>query len=451
MLASRATGPQVRGVHEPLARQPREDGVCEPLGQKPRRGDARQPGAKPLEPGIPVNGSPEGTHLAGDSTRSVHGGERNHHEGIGITVPIHQTSTFWFRDSAEAIACQEGRIPRDEYGRYGNPTWRAVERKLADLDRGEEAVLFASGMSAVATTLFALLPQGGHLILTRDCYRRTRQFCAEFLSKMGVEVTVIDPSDLAQLEEALRDDTSVFFSESPTNPFLRVLDVREAVRLAHARGAKVVIDATFATPINYRPLEEGANLVIHSATKYLAGHNDLLAGAVVGSSELVASIRKAAGILGGVLSPHDAWLLLRGLKTLGLRVARHNENGLRVARWLEAHPRIRRVWYPGLVSHPDHDVASRLFSGFGGVVTFEVEGTFEDTIRFVDACRIPYIAPSLGGTESLIEMPVVMSYWDTPPEVRQRYGITDSLVRLSCGIEDADDLIADLSQALDPA
>ncbi len=417
---------------------------------QPRRGVPRLPGAQPLDQAAPREGSPEGaTHLPGDSTRSVHGGERDHQESLGITVPIHQTSTFWFRDSAEAIACQEGKVPRDEYGRYGNPTWRAVERKLAELDGGEEAVLFASGMSAAATTLLALLPKGGHLILTRDCYRRTRQFCADFLSKLDVEVTVIDPSDLGQLEAALRDDTSVFFSESPTNPFLRVLDVREAARLAHARGAKVVIDATFATPINYRPLQDGADLVIHSATKYLAGHNDLLAGVVVGSAELIKPLRQAAGILGGVLSPHDAWLLLRGLKTLGLRVARHNENGLAVARWLEAHPRVRRVFYPGLASHPDHAVASRTMKGFGGVVTFEVDGSLEDTIRFVDACRIPYIAPSLGGVESLIEMPVVMSYWDTPPDVRQGYGITDSLVRLSCGIEDAEDLIADLSHALD--
>ncbi len=417
---------------------------------EPRRGDSRQPGAQPLDPSAPPDRSPErASHLAGDSTRSVHGGERDHQESLGITVPIHQTATFWFRDSAEAIACQEGKVPRDEYGRYGNPTWRAAERKLAELDRGEEAVLFASGMSAAATTLFALLPKGGHLILTRDCYRRTRQFCAEFLSKMGVEVTVIDPSDLAQLDAALRDDTSLFLSESPTNPYLRVLDVPEAARLAHARGAKVVIDATFATPINHRPLADGADLVIHSATKYLAGHNDLLAGAVVGSAELIKPLRSAAGILGGVLAPQSAWLLLRGLKTLGLRVARHNENGLRVARWLESHPRVRRVWYPGLESHPDHEVASRLMKGFGGVVTFEVDGTLEETIRFVDGCRIPYIAPSLGGVETLIEMPVVMSYWDTPPAERLRYGITDSLVRLACGIEDSDDLIADLAQALE--
>lgn len=393
------------------------------------------------------SGAREGA-APGDSTLSVHGGERAHQGSEAITVPIHQTSTFWFRDSAEAIACQEGRVPRDEYGRYGNPTWRAVERKLAELEGGEEAVLFASGMSAAATVFLALLPKGGHLVVTSDCYRRTRQFCREFLSKLSVEVTVIEPSNLERLDEVLREG-SLFFTESPTNPFLRVLDVPEAARIAHARGAKVVIDATFATPINHRPLLDGADLVLHSATKYLAGHNDLLAGAVAGSSEIIKPLRAAAGILGGVLSPHDAWLLLRGLKTLGLRVARHNENGLAVARWLEAHPRIRRVHYPGLESHPDHAVASRLLKGHGGVVTFEVDGTLEETIRFVDACRIPYIAPSLGGVETLIEMPVVMSYWDTPREERLSYGITDSLVRLACGIEDADDLIADLGEALE--
>lgn len=425
MSLSRAVA---RPSHAPLRR-----------GTEPRRGDARQPGAEPLEP-----------VCRGNSTCSVHGGERYCQEGVAITVPIHQTSTFWFRDSAEAIACQEGRVPRDEYGRYGNPTWRAVERKLAELDGGEEAVLFASGMSAAATTLLALLPRGGHLVLTRDCYRRTRQFCRDFLSKLDVEVTTIEPSDLDALGATLREG-SILFTESPTNPFLRVIDVPEAARIAHTRGATVIVDATFATPINHRPLLDGADLVLHSATKYLAGHNDLLAGAVVGPSELVSTIRAATGILGGVLSPHDAWLLLRGLKTLSLRVARHNENGLAVATWLEAHPRVRRVFYPGLASHPDHEVASRLMKGFGGVVTFELDASLEETIRFVDALRIPYIAPSLGGVETLVEMPVVMSWWDTPREERLGYGVTDSLVRLACGIEDADDLIADLAQALDVA
>ena len=386
--------------------------------------------------------------MKGDSTRAVHGGEREQRTSDSLTTPIHQTSTFSFADSEEVRAYQEGRKRRDEYGRYGNPTWRAVEGKLCELEGAEQAVLFASGMCAATTTFLTLLPKGGHLVVTSDCYRRTRQFIREFLSKLDVETTVIEPADPKKLADALRDQTALFFTESPTNPYLRVIDVREAVRVCHARGVRVVIDSTFATPVNHRPLEDGADLVLHSATKYLGGHNDLLAGAVAGSAELVGRIRQALGILGGVLDPHAAYLLLRGMKTLELRMQRHNQNGLEVARWLEAHPKIRRVWYPGLPSHPDHEVASRQMRGFGGVVTFEVDADFERSTAFTDRCRIPYLAPSLGGVESLIEMPALMSYWDLARDERLALGIGDSLVRYSCGVEDAADLIADLDQAL---
>jgi cystathionine gamma-synthase len=307
----------------------------------------------------------------------------------------------------------------------------------------------AGRRAQAATTIFlALLPRDSHLVITSDCYRRTRQFIRDYLTKLGVETTVIEPADTKQLADALRDNTEIFFTESPTNPYLRVIDLPEAVKVANARGVKVMIDATFASPVNHRPLVDGADLVIHSATKYLGGHNDLLAGVALGSAAVIAPIREAVGVLGGVTDAHSAWLLLRGLKTLSLRMQRHGENGLLIARWLEAHPRIRRVWYPGLESHPDHAVARRLMRGFGGVITFEVDADLDGTCRFVDACRIPYIAPSLGGAESLIEMPAIMSFWDITPEQRRDLGITDSLVRFSCGIEDADDLIADLDQAL---
>jgi cystathionine gamma-synthase len=227
-----------------------------------------------------------------------------------------------------------------------------------------------------------------------------------------------------------------------------VIDVPESVELAHRHGIKVIIDSTFASPVNHRALADGADLVVHSATKYLGGHNDLLAGTITGPAELVDPIRKTLGVLGGIIDSHAAWLLLRGLKTLALRMQRHNENGLAVASWLEADSRIRQVWYPGLASHPDHETAARLMSGFGGVVTFEIETDLEGAMRFIDATRIPYQAPSLGGVESLIELPVTMSYWDQSPEQRAELGITDSLVRLACGIEDAADLIEDLDQAL---
>ncbi|MEB2346363.1 MAG: aminotransferase class I/II-fold pyridoxal phosphate-dependent enzyme [Deltaproteobacteria bacterium] len=398
------------------------------------------------EPGSAHRSGPAG---AGDSTRSVHGGEREHRESDALTTPLYQTSTYTFPDSAQVRAYQEGRLVRDEYGRYGNPTWRAVERKLAALEGGEDAVLFASGMCAATTTFLAMLPRGAHLVVTSDCYRRTRQFIAQYLTRLGVETTVIEPADPQKLAEALRPETKLFFSESPTNPYLRVIDVAEAARVCHARGVKVVIDSTFAAPVNQRALEQGADLVLHSATKYLGGHNDLIAGCAVGPAALIAGLRDAVGVLGGILDPHAAWLLLRGLKTLALRMARHNENGARVAAWLEAHPKVRRVWYPGLASHPDHAVAARTMRGFGGVVTFELESDLEGTQRFVDAVRLPYIGPSLGGVESLIEMPATMSYWDQTREERYALGITDSLVRLSLGVEDGDDLVADLAQALE--
>lgn len=384
----------------------------------------------------------------GDSTQAVHAGQRDRSGSSALTPPIHQTSTFWFRDSAELREFAEGRLDRDEYGRYSNPSWRVVQDKLSELEGAEETVLFSSGMSAATSTFLALVPRGGHIVVTNDCYRRTRQFIQQYLTKLDVTTTVIPAADLAALKDALQEDTVLFFTESPTNPYLRVIDLPQAARICHERGVKVIIDGTLSTPVNHRPLEQGADLVLHSATKYLAGHNDLIAGTVSGSAEEIRPIREACGVLGGILDPHAAYLLLRGMKTLALRMQRHNANGLAVARWLEGHPKVRTVWYPGLESHPDHSVAARLMDGFAGVVTFEIDGDLDDAIRFVDACRLPYIAPSLGGVESLIEMPVLMSYWDYPAEERLAYGITDSLVRLACGIEDPEDLIADLEQAL---
>lgn len=389
------------------------------------------------------------TASAGASTRAVHGGERKFRADHAVTTPIHQTSTFWFEDSQSVIDYNEGRNPREEYGRYGNPTWRAVERKLNELEGGEESVLFASGMSAATTTFFALLPSGSHIIVTSDCYRRTRQFLDDYLGRMGVEVTVIEPSNTQKLADEIRDNTVLFFTESPTNPYLRVIDIEETCRVAHARGVKVLIDTTFASPYNHRPLEQGADLVLHSATKYMGGHNDLLAGTVTGSKEIVDPIRTANGILGGIIDSHAAYLLLRGLKTLALRMDRHNQNGQALAEWLEAHSTVRSVFYPGLPSHPDHETAKRQMRGFAGVVTFELDTDLEGAKRFIDALELPYQAPSLGGVESLVELPVTMSYWDYSPEERAAMGITDSMVRFSAGVEDLDDILRDLGQALD--
>ncbi len=384
----------------------------------------------------------------GEATSAVHAGELRQQEANAITTPIYQTSTFWFENSQEVIDYQEGKSNREEYGRYGNPTWRAVERKLSELEGGEESVLFASGMCAATTTFMALLPAGSHLIVTSDCYRRTRQFIDQFLSRMGIEVSVIEPGSTEAFKQAIRPNTEIFFTESPTNPYLRVVDVPAVVEVANESGVTVIIDSTFATPVNHTPLEDGAHLVLHSATKYLSGHNDLLAGTITGNRDQVETVRKALGVLGGIIDSHGAWLLLRGLKTLAIRMQSHNTNGMAVAKYLEDHPKVRQVWYPGLPSHPDHEVAAAQMSGFGGVVTFEIDTDLQGAIRFVDSTRIPYQAPSLGGVESLIELPVTMSFWDYPPEQRKEWGITDSLVRFACGIEHPNDLIADLDQAL---
>ncbi len=394
------------------------------------------------------NDLPEEPSDRGSATSSVHAGELRQQEANAITTPIYQTSTFWFRNSKEVTDYQEGKSDREEYGRYGNPTWRAVERKISALEGGEETVLFASGMCAATTTFMALLEEGSHLIVTSDCYRRTRQFIEQFLSRMGVEWTVIEPSNLDAFRDAIRPNTKIFFTESPTNPYLRVIDVPAFTEVARAAGVMTIIDSTFATPVNHRALDDGADLVLHSATKYLGGHNDLLAGTVTGPREIIDPVRKALGVLGGIIDAHAAWLLLRGIKTLDIRMARHNENGLALATYLETHPKIKSVFYPGLASHPDHEVAKRVMTGFGGVVTFEIDTDLEGAMRFIDSTQIPYQAPSLGGVESLIELPVTMSFWDKSKEERARLGITDTLVRYACGIENSADIIADIEQAL---
>jgi cystathionine gamma-synthase len=391
----------------------------------------------------------ENTDRKGPSTLAVHGGDARKYAYDALTVPIVGTATYVFSSTAELRDHFEGRIEREEYGRYGNPTVRAAEEKLAALDAAEDALLFPSGMSAITTTLLALLKSGDHVVVTADCYRRTRQFVGTFLGKFGVQSTLVEPGDTRALQAAITPKTRLVIAESPTNPHLRVADIRALARLKEGRpGLKILVDATFATPINQRPLELGADLVLHSCTKYLAGHNDLLAGAVCGSAGLMGLVRDQRGVLGGIVDPHVAYNIIRGLKTLSLRVERQNATALRVARWLEAHPAIERVHYPGLPSHPDFAIASVQMSGFGGVVSFHVKGGLDEGSRLVDACRLARIAPSLGGVETLIEQPALMSHYELTTEERLAIGIRENLIRLSVGIEDAEDVIADLAQAL---
>ncbi len=387
----------------------------------------------------------------GSSTQAVHAGEARPKPYGAVATPILQTSTYTFRDTAEIVAFMEAKAAgdgpvRDEYGRYSNPTQAVAEAKLAALEGAEGALLFASGMAAITTTMATLLSAGDHLVLIRDCYHRTREFALTFLQRWGIETTLLPAAEAAALPGLVRPETRLVFCELPTNPYLRVVDLARVAEVARGCGALTVVDSTFATPLNLRPLALGADLVIHSATKYLGGHNDLLAGVVAGPRPLLARLEKARGVMGGISNPHDAYLLIRGLKTLALRVGRQNENGLAVARFLAGHPAVRRVHYPGLHGHPDHDVACRQMAGFGGVVSFELEGDLEAAGRFVDRLRLPYIGPTLGGVESIVEQPSRLFALD-PAESRAA-GLADSLVRYALGIEDAADLIADLEQAL---
>ena len=384
----------------------------------------------------------------GGATASVHAGEWREQEANAITTPIYQTSTFWFENSQEVIDYQEGRKEREEYGRYGNPTWAAVERKLNELEGGEASALFASGMCAATTTFMSLLPPGSHLIITSDCYRRTRQFIQQYLSRMSVETTVIDPADVSAFEAAIRDETALFFTESPTNPHLKVLDLNKLVPFAKEHRLKVLIDSTLATPINQRPLDFGVDLVLHSATKYLGGHNDLLLGSVCGAGPIVEAIREYCKVIGTTPDPNSSYLLIRGLKTLAVRMHRQNQTALCIARHLEAHSKVKRVFYPGLESHPDHQVAVEQMSGFGGLVSFEIDGGLDCAQRFVHELQLPYLAPSLGGVETLVSHPATVSYYDLSREERLALGITDELVRYAVGIEDCEDLVTDIDQAL---
>jgi cystathionine gamma-synthase len=366
-----------------------------------------------------------------------------------IVAPVVMSSTYPFADTAELVAYMEGtrqsRPP--EYGRYGNPTVTAAEAKLAALEHAEAAVLMSSGMAAITTTLFAILKAGAHAVFTEDVYRKTRVFARETLARFGVEVDVVAPN-VAAIEAALRPNTRVIFTETPTNPYLRVVDLPAVAALAKSRRIKSIVDATFATPVNLQALRLGIDLVIHSTTKYLGGHNDILGGVVIGKRGMIDAIREQLGTLGAVADPFGAFLLSRGVKTLALRVERQNRSAMAIAELLEGHPAIAQVWYPMLPSHPDHALARRDLTGGGAVVSFECKGGLAAGTALLDALTIPKLAASLGGVETLIEQPALMSYFEMSPDERAAIGIREGLVRLSVGIEDTDDLRADLVAAL---
>ena len=379
-------------------------------------------------------------------TAAVHGASDLEKKNAPVAPPIYQTSTFAVTDNEEQI-----RVTSTDryYTRWGNPTITLAEQTLAALEGTEGALVFASGMGAITTTILALLKSGDHIVAQRDIYGGVTKFLSEWLPKLGIETTFVDTNDYEQHARAIRPNTRMLYLESPTNPALRVVDMKRTAALARQHSLISMIDSTFGTPINQHPAEFGFDLVMHSGTKYLSGHADLTCGVVCGSQELMARLWETRTTLGNCMDPHAAWLLIRGLKTLAVRVERQNQNALRVAEFLGQHAKVRRVHYPFLKNHPQHTIARQQMSGGGGMVTFEVEGTGDDARRVSEAMRLFTLATSLGGVESLVSIPVLTSHAMISAEQREKMGVTEQMVRLSVGIENADDLIADLEHALE--
>ena len=386
---------------------------------------------------------------AGLSTQCVHSGELRQKSEGSISAPIFTASTYTFESTDELLQFVNGEVQREEYGRYGSPNEKSVEAKIAALENAEEAILYSSGMAAIVGLLMTKLSSGDEIVFFDQCYHRSREFCAKHLSRYGVVTRQVKTGDFDAMEAAINDRTKMLVSESPTNPHLTAVDLEKFVAVGKSHEVETLIDATLATPFNIKPIDYGVDYVLHSATKYLGGHNDLIAGVICGRKDQLESVRSLRGILGSINSPYNLYLLERGLKTFELRMQRHNENGQAIAEFLESHPRVEKVYYPGLTSHPSHEIAASQMRGFGGLITFNImDANWKQTAAIVDAAKIPRIAPSLGGVESLIEQPLVMSYYHCTPDERQQFGIDDNMIRMSCGIENTKDLIDDLRQAL---
>jgi cystathionine beta-lyase/cystathionine gamma-synthase len=384
-------------------------------------------------------------HERRQETEAVRGGTNLAKKNGPLATPIFQTSTFEVTDNEQQLRA----TPTDMfYTRYGNPTCTAAEGAIAELEGADAALLFASGMNAITTSIMTLLKSGDHIVAQRDIYGGTNKFLTQWLPKFGIETTFVDTVEYSQHENAIRPNTKLLYLESPTNPTLRVVDLRRVAAIGKQHRLITMIDSTFATPINQRPLEFGIDLVMHSGTKYFAGHSDLICGIMAGRGDLMERIHHTRTTLGGVMDPHAAWLLLRGIKTVAVRVQRQNLNALRVAQFLAKHPKVRKVNYPFLEGHPQHGLALEQMQGGGGMLSFEVDGTREDACKLSEALNLFTLAPSLGGVDSLVSIPVLTSHAMISAEDRAKMGVTEQLIRISVGIENADDLIADLEQAL---
>ena len=378
-------------------------------------------------------------------TAAVRGASDLEKKNGPVAPEIYQTSTFEVTDNEEQI-----RVTTTDryYTRWGNPTITLAEQTVAAVEGTEAALVFASGMGAITTTILSLLKAGDHIVAQRDIYGGVTKFFSEWLPKLGIETALVDTAEYEQHARAIRRSTKLLYLESPTNPALRIVDMKKTAALAKQNGLISIIDSTFGTPINQHPAEYGIDLVMHSGTKYLSGHADLTCGVISGRHDLIEQVGETRKTLGNCMDPHAAWLLIRGLKTLAVRVARQNENALRVAEFLEEHAKVRRVHYPFLKSHPQYAIAREQMSGGSGMVTFEVEGTGDDARRVSEAMRLFTLATSLGGVESLVSIPVLTSHAMISAEQRAKMGVTEQMVRLSVGIESVEDQIEDLERAL---
>lgn len=383
------------------------------------------------------------------ATMAVHAGQDPDPLTGSISVPIYQTSTFVFESAEQGAARFAGKQEGYIYTRLGNPTVRVLERNVAALEGGEDARACASGMAAIHAAVTSVVGKGDHVVVSDSIYGGTAKLFMDILPRFGVEFSFVDSSEVANVERAIRENTKIIYVETPSNPTLKITDLRAVARIAKERNIVTMTDNTFMSPYFQRPLGMGIDVSIHSLTKYLGGHGDLVGGIIVSRKSFFDALDPLLRNTGGTLAPFEAWLTLRGIKTLPLRMERHNENAMRVAAFLESHPKVERVNYPGLKSHPQHDLAKRQMSGFGGTMSFELKGGLKKGVKLMNSVRLCTLAVSLGAVETLIEHPASMTHAIVPREERLKAGITDGLVRLSVGIEDAQDIIEDLEQSLD--
>ncbi|MDG7008416.1 MAG: aminotransferase class I/II-fold pyridoxal phosphate-dependent enzyme [Nitrososphaerota archaeon] len=387
--------------------------------------------------------------MTGDSTRSVHEAEPLDPQTGSVTTPIYETSTFGFKKAGDVPIAVGGFGEKGyTYSRWENPTVVNLERKLAAFEHGAEGAAFSSGMAAISTSVFAFLKKGAHVLGIRDLYGGTYALLHDILPEIGFDTDLVDTSDFGALERGVKKNTGIVYVESPTNPTLKVVDIARAARVARKNGAVLMVDNTFASPVNQNPLDLGADIVLHSVTKYINGHADLIAGAAVASKAATRKIKMMRRDFGGTLDPFPAWLILRGMKTMAIRVRQQNSSAMALAEFLSTHRKVKAVHYPGLKTHPQHALAKKQMKGFGGMLSFEIRGTTGDAMRFTESCRVATLAASLGGVETLVSQPYNMTHAQMSAKERAVTGIPETLVRVSVGVEDVEDLVADFKQAL---